>query len=95
VNKKHEFVRVFDMAGTPNGCADMVSRGSEPNEHGTWLYGRDGWCDGEPVAPWVQDITRQMDIRPGQTNSISYKGYYNGTDPRPTNNEAYLIMSSY
>ena len=31
--------------------------GSIPNEHGTWLYGRGGWCDGRQVDPWVIDVT--------------------------------------
>lgn len=28
-----------------------------PNEYGTWLYGRDGWCNGRPVQPFVADVT--------------------------------------
>lgn len=27
----------------------QVLQGSEPNEHGTWQYGRGGWCDGQEV----------------------------------------------
>ena len=27
----------------------QVLEGSEPNEHGTWQYGRGGWCDGQEV----------------------------------------------
>ena len=29
----------------------QVLEGSEPNEHGTWQYGRGGWCDGQEVTP--------------------------------------------
>jgi len=39
------------------GCAEEVDRGVTPNEYGTWLYGRDGWCNGSPVVPWVKDVT--------------------------------------
>ena len=28
----------------------QVLQGSEPNEHGTWQYGRGGWCDGQEVV---------------------------------------------
>lgn len=28
----------------------QVLEGSEPNEHGTWQYGRGGWCDGQEVG---------------------------------------------
>ncbi|KAK3106688.1 hypothetical protein FSP39_025233 [Pinctada imbricata] len=42
---------MFSEAGTPFGCAEQVLTGVEPNEHGTWLYGRNGWCDGRNVFP--------------------------------------------
>ena len=40
----------------------QVPMGSEPNEHGTWLYGRDGWCDGQNVRPWITDVTHDVRI---------------------------------
>ena len=93
INEKHKNTRIFDTAGTATGCADKVSEGSEPNEHGTWLYGRDGWCDGQNVSPWVEDITTQVNI--GKENTIRYYGYYNGTDPNPVMNPGNVIMYSY
>lgn len=36
-------------SGTQWGCADKVREGSVPNEHGTWMFGRMGWCDGQEV----------------------------------------------
>ena len=30
-------------------CA-QVREGIVPNEHGTWQYGRNGWCDGQQVG---------------------------------------------
>ena len=44
-----EHVLTFSTAGTHWGCADRVAAGSVPNEHGTWQYGRAGWCDGQQV----------------------------------------------
>lgn len=62
VNNKHNYTRVFKNAGTALGCADRVLEGVVPNEHGTWLYGRDGWCDGQEVVPWVVDITSALKL---------------------------------
>jgi hypothetical protein len=36
----------FDDAGSAWGCTRAVPLGSLPNEHGTWMYGRNGWCAG-------------------------------------------------
>ncbi|XP_067865889.1 uncharacterized protein si:dkey-256h2.1 isoform X2 [Heterodontus francisci] len=52
--------KTFDNAGTSLGCANKVLEGVVPNEHGTWLYGRNGWCDGQDVAPWRTDVTKQL-----------------------------------
>lgn len=93
INNKHKNTRIFDTAGTATGCADKVTEGSEPNEHGTWLYGRDGWCDGQNVSPWVEDVTQQVNI--GEINSIRYYGFFNNTDPNPTANPGNIIMYSY
>ncbi|XP_021351177.1 uncharacterized protein LOC110448965 [Mizuhopecten yessoensis] len=84
----------FSNAGTPLGCADRVPYGVEPNEHGTWLYGRNGWCDGQNVLPWVIDVTDQL-ASPGTDNSLSYFGWYNGTDPNPKHSPGIIIMYSY
>jgi hypothetical protein len=86
----------FSEAGTPYGCTTSVPFGGEPNEHGTWFYGRGGWCDGQNVAPWVTDITPQLlpAGAPGN-NSIWYQGYFNGTAPDPTQSPGYIIMWSY
>ncbi len=40
------FVFVSCMIAT-NRQMEQVPFGVEPNEHGTWYYGRDGWCDGQ------------------------------------------------
>ena len=43
------------------GCVPSVDAGAVPNEHGTWLYTRSGWCDGAPAdGPWVADVTERV-----------------------------------
>lgn len=49
-----------------------------PNEHGTWQYGRNGWCDGQKVKPWVVDVTKDLIPGPEATNTIEYRGLYQG-----------------
>ncbi|XP_078376545.1 uncharacterized protein LOC144659900 [Oculina patagonica] len=93
VNNKQNYSRVFKNAGSAMGCADRVPEGVEPNEHGTWLYGRDGWCDGQEVIPWVVDITSALVKAPN--NTIEYFGWFNNTDPNPTRDPGNIIMYSY
>ncbi|KAJ0066633.1 hypothetical protein NL108_016476, partial [Boleophthalmus pectinirostris] len=59
VNSVYNHTLTFDTAGSPLGCTLKVPDGAVPNEHGTWLYGRGGWCDGLQVAPWRVDLTKQ------------------------------------
>ncbi|GCC23001.1 hypothetical protein chiPu_0001392 [Chiloscyllium punctatum] len=85
--------RTFDDAGMPLGCANQVLNGVVPNEHGTWLYGRNGWCDGQDVAPWRKDVTKQVNM--AGTNSIIYFGWFKGKDPNPKKNPGEITMYSY
>lgn len=48
-------------SGSPLGCTTWVKDGAVPNEYGTWLYGRGGWCDGLQVDPWRTDVTKQVE----------------------------------
>lgn len=91
INSQYKYVQTFSNAGSPLGCARRVLSGVEPNEHGTWLYGRDGWCDGQEVMPYVVDITD--DVHQGM-NNVVYFGWYNGSDPKPSNSNAYIVMYS-
>ena len=86
------YTRVFSNAGTAMGCADRVPEGVVPNEHGTWLYGRDGWCDGREVVPWVVDITSALQ---SPNNTIEYFGWFNNTDPHRNRDPGKIIMYSY
>lgn len=84
---------VLLFPGTPKGCADHVPAGVIPNEHGTWLYGRDGWCDGQQVDGWQIDVTNH--VTTSSQNRLQYYGWFNGTDPNPKENPGIMIMWSY
>lgn len=93
INRSVNNTLVFESAGSPLGCAMRVSEGAVPNEHGTWLYGRAGWCDGLQVDPWRTDITSQLDMN--GTNSVLYFGLFEGRNPDPKTNPGYIIMYSF
>ncbi|XP_010888174.1 uncharacterized protein si:dkey-256h2.1 isoform X2 [Esox lucius] len=95
VNGAFNNTRVFDSAGSALGCAMQVGEGAVPNEHGTWLYGRGGWCDGLQVNPWRVDITTQVDMSGIEANTLLYFGLYNGQDPNPCQDPGYIVMFSY
>jgi len=83
LNSGKEYVKNNSLPLTnPNtGCADLVPSGVTPNEYGTWLYGRDGWCNGRKVFPWVVDLTH--DVVLDGTNYLHYRGLFNGSNPDP------------
>lgn len=58
------------------GCANRVNEGVVPNQHGTWYFGRGGWCPGSEVRPTITDLTPQ--IRMGMDNVLSYTTGVNG-----------------
>jgi hypothetical protein len=89
---------IFDQpwVGNREGCAAQVDDGVVPNQYGTWVFGRGGWCPGLDVKPWVVDLTDV--VQPGE-NTISYEGHLNGLPYMPvlTNPDAYaanIIMQS-
>lgn len=68
--------RSFPEATQPSTCVERVSEGVVPNQHGTWYFGRGGWCPGQDVAPWVVDVT--ADVVKGQANTVSYRTEFRG-----------------
>ncbi|XP_070823210.1 uncharacterized protein [Chaetodon trifascialis] len=94
-NKVFNNTLVFDSAGTPLGCTKWVKKGAVPNEYGTWLYGRAGWCDGLQVDPWRIDITKQLNMSASESNTVVYFGLFDGHDPNPSKDPGYIIMSSF
>jgi hypothetical protein len=82
-------------AGSPLGCAAQVPDGSVPNEHGTWMYGRNGWCDGQDVKPLVWDITEAL--KAGQPNTITYAATsydVGGGNPSDKGCGGYILLSN-
>ncbi|MEM8526145.1 MAG: LamG-like jellyroll fold domain-containing protein [Bacteroidota bacterium] len=41
------------------------------NQQGTWLFSRAGWCPGEAVYPFTQDLTELMQV--GETMNVDYQ----------------------
>ncbi|XP_061574538.1 uncharacterized protein si:dkey-256h2.1 isoform X2 [Cololabis saira] len=95
INAVYNNTRIFDSAGTALGCTKRVKEGAVPNEHGTWLYGRGGWCDGLQVSPWRIDITKQLDFAGVGSNTVIYFGLFDGRDPNPSQQPGNIIMSSF
>ncbi|XP_059194293.1 uncharacterized protein si:dkey-256h2.1 [Centropristis striata] len=95
INNVYNNTLTFDSAGTPLGCTLRVKDGAVPNEAGTWLYGRGGWCDGLQVDPWRTDITKQLNMSKFEPNTVVYFGLFEGKDPKPSKDPGYIIMSSF
>lgn len=81
VNGSEEHVKRHPEAQTLMGCTEQVPDGVVPNQGGTWIYGRGGWCPGLDVTPWVIDVTQ--DVAPGERNRLTYRGLFNGQDYEP------------
>lgn len=97
-NHEHHFfvngndhLRSFPGAQTLLGCADQVKIGAVPNQHGTWYFGRGGWCPGLDVAPWIVDVTKEVKV--GQNNDLAYTTTYGG---QPVSvDRGNIVLSSY
>ena len=63
-----------------------------PNQAGTWWYGRNGWCPGQEVQPWVEDITG--DVTPGETTTVTYQALRNEREPDSTDG-GNIVLSSW
>jgi len=94
-----EFRDRYMEAGSPLGCAEKTNRGAVPNEHGTWYYGRNGWCDGEDVKPMLFDITTTLGSDPEKgTHDLRYYAFSygpNGVEPNQNGCAGNIQMSSY
>ncbi|GMU61219.1 MAG: hypothetical protein AMXMBFR34_29820 [Myxococcaceae bacterium] len=81
----------FPEAQQPSTCAMRVPAGVVPNQHGTWYYGRGGWCPGQDVAPWVVDVTG--DVLKGQPNTLTYRAEFMGAPV--TGDLGNVVLSSW
>ena len=77
------FVESHPEAKTRDGCLQQVGFGVVPNQFGTWPFGRAGWCPGQDVKPWVQDVSAAL--LSGE-NEIDYRALYNGQNYDPVRN---------
>ena len=78
VNERR-YLRSHPEASTWFGCRDLIPAGVVPNQFGTWVFGRGGWCPGWHIEPWSVDVTRAL-LPEG--NSLQYRGLYLGRDYR-------------
>ncbi len=76
-------------------CCAQVEEGGIPNEHGTWQYGRNGWCDGQNVRPWIVEVTKDLKFTHSNAeNVVEYLGLFEGRDPDPEATPGYIMMQS-
>lgn len=85
------YLRTHPSVGNDQGCVDEVENGMTPNQWGTWWFGRGGWCPGQQVEPWIEDVTDS--VVPGQTADLVYTGLLNGLSPQQ--NAGNIHMTSY
>jgi len=76
VNDAASYTKTHGESGSRWGCAEQVGEGVIPNQAGTWIFGRAGWCPGLEVRPWSVDITG--DVTLGVENTMSYLGLFEG-----------------
>ena len=95
-NHQHEFsvngtayMEEHPDAKDNEGCYKLVDEGVVPNQFGTWPFGRAGWCPGQDVKPWVQDVS---DVLVSGENTIGYRALYRDEPytPRPNNQGDYM-----
>jgi len=76
INDAASYTKTHGESGSRWGCAEQVGEGVVPNQAGTWIFGRAGWCPGLEVRPWSVDITG--DVTPGVENTLGYTGLFEG-----------------
>jgi hypothetical protein len=83
--------QAFPGAQTGDGCLQRVDAGVVPNQHGTWYYGRGGWCPGQDVAPWAFDVTSL--VTKGQDATLTYRTELNGA--AVVSGQGNIVLSSW
>ncbi|MCA9544302.1 MAG: hypothetical protein KC613_07920, partial [Myxococcales bacterium] len=66
-----DFVQTQAHVGNRYGCAAQIIDGTVPNQYGTWVFGRGGWCPGLDVKPWRADLTQAA---PAGEHTLRYEG---------------------
>jgi hypothetical protein len=80
VNDAPSHTKSHPKVNTWYGCMDETINGGVPNQYGTWVFGRAGWCAGMDVKPWAADITG--DLVEGE-NILYYQGLFQGVNYVP------------
>lgn len=83
----------FPGAKSSDGCRKRVEEGVVPNQHGTWYFGRGGWCPGFDVAPFIADVT--ADAKLGGDNTLTYQALIGTTPPAATMGYGNVQMTTY
>jgi hypothetical protein len=93
LNTGAEKVLAFPMAQSADGCRKRVDEGVVPNQHGTWYFGRGGWCPGFDVAPFIADVT--ADAKLGGDNTLKYYAYIGTKPPEMMTGYGNIQMTTY
>lgn len=80
-------------AQTLDGCRNRVGEGVVPNQHGTWYFGRGGWCPGLEVRPFTADLT--ADARVGMENQLAYRYTVGSAPPVAGRGYGNIDMAAY
>jgi hypothetical protein len=83
----------FPGAKSADGCRKLVAEGVVPNQHGTWYFGRGGWCPGFDVRPFIADVT--ADAKLGAANSLAYEALIGDKPPAPMSGYGNVQMVAY
>lgn len=83
----------FPGAKSADGCRKRVDEGVVPNQHGTWYFGRGGWCPGLDVAPFIADVT--ADAKLGADNTLTYRALIGDKAPELMTGYGNVQMTTY
>ncbi len=86
-----KFTESHGTVGQQDGCVQELENQMTPNQYGTWWFGRGGWCPGQPVMPWIVDVTDI--VTPSEVADIHYQGFLNGGPP--PDNSGNINMTSW
>jgi len=93
VNSAATYTKDHPEASTAYGCAETIADGTVPNQWGTWVYGRGGWCPGLQVDQWIADITADLTL--GAENTLEHHVTINGVEPYATSTDGRIELTSY